>query len=316
MRYRGLVCLAGAMTACYGPTVHEDVPCGPGGACPNGQACDVDNLCKVHPAGTLPDAPRDGTPPDAPIDGSSLFDTDGDGIVDALDNCPTVPNPEQYDEDLDGRGDVCDNCPHVPNIGQLDTDGDGVGDLCDPRPGSVDHIIYFEGFNKPSPTGWVLPAGWTIANGTLTGDFSAVGATSIAYYDVSMPADVAAGTHVAVVAGTGAVTAPNGGVLVHLDAATPAFYRCGIVTTPRLELAIQNGTTQTFLQQTTLPSGAWTDSALGVGNLAGAMTCQAIHAGATQTASGTDTTLTGDRVGLRVRESTATFRYFIVMQFL
>ncbi len=39
------------------------------------------------------------------------LDTDGDGIPDAEDNCPAVPNPEQEDTDGDGVGDVCDSCP-------------------------------------------------------------------------------------------------------------------------------------------------------------------------------------------------------------
>jgi thrombospondin type 3 repeat protein/hemolysin type calcium-binding protein len=71
-------------------------------------------------------------------------DTDGDGIVDATDNCPNVDNPDQADADADGLGDVCDddqdgdgfaaddNCPAVANADQTDTDGDGIGDDCDP----------------------------------------------------------------------------------------------------------------------------------------------------------------------------------------
>jgi hypothetical protein len=35
-------------------------------------------------------------------------DTDGDGIDDNCDNCPTVPNPDQTDSDLDGYGDACE----------------------------------------------------------------------------------------------------------------------------------------------------------------------------------------------------------------
>jgi len=35
-------------------------------------------------------------------------DSDGDGIPDATDNCPRVPNPDQRDTDGDGIGDACD----------------------------------------------------------------------------------------------------------------------------------------------------------------------------------------------------------------
>ena len=31
----------------------------------------------------------------------------------AIDNCPTVYNPDQNDSDNDGRGDACDNCPEL-----------------------------------------------------------------------------------------------------------------------------------------------------------------------------------------------------------
>lgn len=35
-------------------------------------------------------------------------DLDGDGVLNNIDNCPDISNPEQNDSDLDGIGDVCD----------------------------------------------------------------------------------------------------------------------------------------------------------------------------------------------------------------
>ncbi len=71
-------------------------------------------------------------------------DSDDDGILDADDNCPAMPNPDQSNLDGDKQGDVCDpdmdgdfvvngedNCPEVSNAGQGDMDGDGAGDPCD-----------------------------------------------------------------------------------------------------------------------------------------------------------------------------------------
>ena len=47
------------------------------------------------------------TVPVTPVD-----DTDGDGVVDILDNSPLVSNPDQNDEDGDGVGDVSDDADH------------------------------------------------------------------------------------------------------------------------------------------------------------------------------------------------------------
>lgn len=58
-------------------------------------------------------------------------DTDGDGIDDAVDNCPNDANEDQADPDRDSLGDLCDNCRSIPNAHQSDIDGDGVGDECD-----------------------------------------------------------------------------------------------------------------------------------------------------------------------------------------
>ena len=39
-------------------------------------------------------------------------DTDGDGVVDVVDNCPFDVNPDQTDNDGDGFGNVCDPTPN------------------------------------------------------------------------------------------------------------------------------------------------------------------------------------------------------------
>jgi len=77
--------------------------------------------------------------------GWTVNDVDGDGVVDAADNCPSIANPDQLNTDgaADG-GDACDddddndnwldtddNCPLVFNPNQEDTDNDGIGDACD-----------------------------------------------------------------------------------------------------------------------------------------------------------------------------------------
>lgn len=48
------------------------------------------------------------------------LDEDNDGILNTDDNCPTVPNQDQYDYDSDGTGNVCD--PDDDNDGILDTE--------------------------------------------------------------------------------------------------------------------------------------------------------------------------------------------------
>ncbi|HEX4823004.1 MAG TPA: thrombospondin type 3 repeat-containing protein [Candidatus Polarisedimenticolaceae bacterium] len=61
-------------------------------------------------------------------------DTDGDGFLDSVDNCPGISNPSQADADSDGVGNPCDNCPTVSNASQADENGDGIGDACSAIP--------------------------------------------------------------------------------------------------------------------------------------------------------------------------------------
>ncbi|MCH2585006.1 MAG: thrombospondin type 3 repeat-containing protein [Planctomycetes bacterium] len=58
-------------------------------------------------------------------------DSDQDGILDNMDNCPVVSNAGQEDSDGDGVGDECDNCINGANPDQADENGNGIGDACE-----------------------------------------------------------------------------------------------------------------------------------------------------------------------------------------
>ena len=85
-----------------------------------------------------------------PVPLSPSEDADGDGILNSLDNCPEIYNPNQIDDDNDGIGDECDdsdgdgvfdafdNCPLIAN-NQSDSDTDGIGDSCDACPNDPDN---------------------------------------------------------------------------------------------------------------------------------------------------------------------------------
>jgi hypothetical protein len=132
------------------------------------------SACGFDPAGVPVEEPADvvdaaGIGIDADLV-DPFADSDGDGVLDVDDNCPTVPNPEQHDEDGDGVGDACDNCPHVSNPGQEDSDGDGVGDACDPNPDVPgDVLLFFDGFNgnELSPEWAFAPSSWTVSSGAV-----------------------------------------------------------------------------------------------------------------------------------------------------
>jgi hypothetical protein len=171
-----------AVAACYSPRVQTGAPCDPDQpACPGSQVClrsggagGVGYSCQ-NPGGGVgsdasviyldaaPDGAIDAFRPDGPPG-----DLDGDGILDTMDNCPTVYNPDQGNEDGDKFGDACDPCPPVADDNPLDSDGDGVADACDPRPTTPgDKIVLFEGFHKGVPPTWIAVGNWTAANDSV-----------------------------------------------------------------------------------------------------------------------------------------------------
>jgi streptogramin lyase len=78
------------------------------------------------------------------IPSPAALDSDGDGILEDVDNCPETFNPDQLDSDGDGDGDVCDgdddgdgvadtsdNCRLLASPDQTDSNLDGFGNRCD-----------------------------------------------------------------------------------------------------------------------------------------------------------------------------------------
>lgn len=80
---------------------------------------DMDDACPFGPVGWVSNNESD-----VNSDGCSDQDSDSDGHLDHVDNCPSVENPVQGDMDGDGIGDRCDD----------DQDGDGVDDSIDDCP--------------------------------------------------------------------------------------------------------------------------------------------------------------------------------------
>jgi hypothetical protein len=137
---------------------------------------DLDAIGAVHSVETAGASDTDGDGIADPADGCPSLadpaqaDGDGDGVGDACDLCPGVPEAAPRDRDGDGVGDACDNCPSTPNPAQADADGDGTGDACTHDPGGPP--IDTDGDGVPDPVD-LCP---TVADpGQLDGDGDGVG---------------------------------------------------------------------------------------------------------------------------------------------
>ena len=149
-----------------------DADCGPNGVCEGVGFCSfTDSSCTSgRRFGDLSGSYSQSCVGDQSMPDGGNRDTDGDGVLDASDNCPAVANANQFNEDSDKFGDVCDPCPPVAGDSPPDTDGDGVADACDPNPAVAGHsIALFEGFHAGVPTGWEVTGTWTMTGDDIEG---------------------------------------------------------------------------------------------------------------------------------------------------
>ncbi|WP_394843946.1 thrombospondin type 3 repeat-containing protein [Pendulispora brunnea] len=87
-------------------------------------------------------------------------DLDGDGVVNARDNCPGVRNADQADRDLDRIGDACD---------------------CDPGDAQLASYRMAAGPENFSPPAGFVREHWTLSDGALLQSRLAAGASDVAF---------------------------------------------------------------------------------------------------------------------------------------
>jgi hypothetical protein len=109
-------------------------------------------LVEIPNAGTPIDTDGDGIPDNQDncplVPNPNQANADGDSAGDACDGCPVDPNKidpgvcgcgiADADLDADGVMDCVDNCPSIANPGQEDCDGNAIGDVCDLAQGAPD----------------------------------------------------------------------------------------------------------------------------------------------------------------------------------
>lgn len=259
---------------------------------------------------------------DAAVDAMTTTDTDGDGIADTSDNCPTIANTNQRDHDLDAHGDVCDRCPHLASTTDPDGDSDGVGDDCDPRASTAgDSIAMFEGFyDTNSIANWNEDGNgtWIISNGVLTQTSSS---TSTTQHTLAPPgtfgrAAITAGVRV-IALGNGTTAFDNPAISVTTGVDNGQGYWCSVVdegNSDKIYATLQRP--MMFPQFTDAPwPGMFTTNSelritsamVGSNNI-----CTAVQGSTSANVSGAIATATGG-VHVATRTAAASFDYVFVV---
>ncbi|HEX5064168.1 MAG TPA: thrombospondin type 3 repeat-containing protein [Kofleriaceae bacterium] len=249
----------------------------------------------------------------------TTLDSDGDGVLDAVDNCPTIANTDQRDHDGDLHGDACDHCPHLASTADPDGDFDGVGDACDPRPSmGGDSRALFEGFyDATSINGWTNngAGNWSVANGKLTQSSTTKDTQLVIPGNITRAAATVSATVIQLGSGTGFNT-PH--VSVSSGVGNNQSYWCSVV-----DEGVNNNKVyaSTFypVNQTNLPNTDWngtfqagsvvqeTTTLSGSNNI-----CQVVQGG-TQAQVSAPIGNAGGQVQLGMRNLSASYDYIFIV---
>jgi len=246
-------------------------------------------------------------------DDSPSGDSDGDGIPNAVDNCPAVANADQADEDSDALGDACDPCP--PFAGNTDTDGDGVPDQCDPNPAIAgDSIVVFDGFNAAPPTTVEVDGNWTFNDGraTVTSSLNALAAVTYVPLGGSKFTVYSVGT---IDAMFGSGVARPVGVVQEFQLATSNGIMCvfGIDPSNSQVFALADNATTTALSNEPATASVGTTTTFRFKQVGTTYTCEGSNAAMPLSAS-SNLAVTPNRIGVFTRSASAHFDWVMIVK--
>jgi hypothetical protein len=253
--------------------------------------------------------PRDTSKPDLPVPDKPKpdlppLDTDKDGWPDSVDNCPSVPNPDQKDTDGDKLGDACDP----------DVDGDTIPNDIDPNPTIADTVYHYK---QPVDAAAMIGVGnWGPLPPSAGHCQKTIDASN---FDVMRLSTLPGVDYLVQTRFTMPGWAPGGAwpaagvILRSTSATTPTGYLC--VVDPRnkrlVVVRFSGSGSQVELANTGNNSlnatGPWSIRATAKGST---ITCAELTSGNGLTL--TDSTLTGGTVGLFAFQAQACFEYLLV----